>query len=163
MRSLLTTLALSSALLVLAACAGDPAEPADSATDAAAESEMVATESVLELTVGTCVNDAETPLGADLAEVPTVSCDEPHDSELYAVVSATDGPYPGVDTLVSEGQEKCQAVFAEFVGIDFRSSLLDYHFYYPTPSSWAQGDRSIYCMVIDPGLKVIGTLQDAKR
>jgi len=153
-------LAFATAAVFRAGCASDPVE---SPTTTEVSTEVVETESVLELAVGTCVNDAETPLGADLAEVPTVSCAEPHDSELYAIVSAADGSYPGVDTLVIEGQDKCQAVFAEFVGIDFRSSLLDYHFYYPTPSSWAQGDRSIYCMVIDPGLKVIGTLQGAKR
>jgi hypothetical protein len=159
-RSVRGVLAAVAVAVLLVGCASDPGEPSP---DVNAAPELVETESVLELAVGTCVNDADTPLGADLAEVPTVSCDEPHDSELYAIVSATDGPYPGVDTLVSEGQDKCQVVFAEFVGIDFRSSLLDYHFYYPTPSSWSQGDRSIYCMVIDPGLKVIGTLQDAKR
>jgi hypothetical protein len=71
--------------------------------------------------------------------------------------------YPGVDDLVEAGQTKCQAVFADFVGIDFRSSTLDFHFYYPTPSSWAQGDRSIFCLVGDPGLTVVGTLQGAKR
>lgn len=160
MRFMSRGFAFATAALFLVGCASDPSE---TQLETEASTEVVETASVLELAVGTCVNDAETPLGADLAEVPTVSCDEPHDSELYAIVSATDGPYPGVDTLVGEGQDKCQAVFAEFVGIDFRSSLLDYHFYYPTPSSWAQGDRSIYCMVIDPGLKVIGTLQGAKR
>ena len=160
MRFMSRGLAFATAALFVVGCTSETVEPSPE-TEVA--SEAVETESVLELAVGTCVNDAETPLGADLAEVPTVSCDEPHDSELYAIVTATDGPYPGVDMLVAEGQDKCQAVFTEFVGIDFRSSLLDYHFYYPTPSSWAQGDRSIYCMVIDPGLKVIGTLQDAKR
>jgi hypothetical protein len=119
--------------------------------------------SVLSLELGSCVNDADTPLSADLIEVPTVSCDEPHDSELYAIVSVDDGEYPGVDDLVTQGQTQCQALFTDFVGIDFRSSLLDFHFYYPTPSSWVHGDRSIYCMVSDPGLTVAGTLQDARR
>jgi hypothetical protein len=119
--------------------------------------------SVLSLELGSCVNDADTPLSADLVEVPTVSCDEPHDSELYAIVSVDDGEYPGVDDLVTQGQTQCQALFTDFVGIDFRSSLLDFHFYYPTPSSWVHGDRSIYCMISDPGLTVAGTLQDARR
>jgi hypothetical protein len=156
----LLALVMAMSLAVLAGCA--PAT-VTSPEPSGGEVASVPTESVLELAVGTCVRDADTPLGADLAEIPTVSCDEPHDSELYAIVFATEGPYPGVDTLITQGQEKCQAVFAEFVGIDFRSSVLDYHFYYPTPSSWAQGDRSIYCMVIDPGLTMVGTLQGANR
>jgi hypothetical protein len=119
--------------------------------------------SVLELTIGDCVMDAEAPLSADLTELPTVPCSEPHDSELYAIVFAEDGNYPGVDELVAQGQAKCQSLFGDFVGIDFRSSLLDFHFYYPTPSSWVQGDRSIYCMVADPGVKVVGSLQGSQR
>jgi hypothetical protein len=121
------------------------------------------TASLFNLEIGTCLNDANTPLSADLTEVPTVSCAEPHDSELFAIVSVEDGSYPGVDDLVKAGQTKCQAVFADFVGIDFRSSTLDFHFYYPTPSSWAQDDRSIFCLVGDPGFQVVGTLQGAKR
>jgi hypothetical protein len=118
---------------------------------------------VLQLDVGTCVNDSDTPLSADLAEVPEVPCSEPHDSELYAIRTVDDGAYPGADVLIREGQSYCQDRFAGFVGIDFRSSLLDFYFYYPTPSSWAAGDRLIYCMVFDPGLKVIGTLEGANR
>jgi hypothetical protein len=148
---------LTSAALVLTGC-----QPSVSTPDAP-DSASNETTSLFELAIGTCLDDADTPLSADLTEVPTVSCDEPHDSELFAIVTVDDGIYPGVDDLVAVGQTKCQAVFADFVGIDFRSSALDFHFYYPTPSSWAQGDRKIFCLVGDPGLKVQGTLQNARR
>jgi hypothetical protein len=152
------TLALIS--MIVAGCAATPvAEPPAEST--AEKPDRV--DSVLELSIGECVMDAQTPLSADLAELPTVPCSEPHDSELYAIVPVADGDYPGVDELVQQGQTTCQALFSDFVGIDFRSSMLDFHFYYPTPSSWAQGDRSTYCMVSDPGLTVVGTLQGAKR
>jgi hypothetical protein len=155
-----TTVVLGIFALALSACSADP-DVRPEEPELAEES--VAADSVLSLTIGDCVMDADTPLSADLTEIPRVSCAEPHDSELYAIVSVDDGAYPGVDDLVSQGQTKCQALFADFVGIDFRSSMLDFHFYYPTPSSWVQGDRSIYCMVTDPGLTVVGTLQGAKR
>lgn len=151
---------LTLAALCLSGCAG--ADPPEEGTGNQPEVIEV-TESVLELNIGDCVMDRETPLSADLASVPTVPCGGPHDSELYAIVTVTGGTYPGVDDLVTEGQSQCQVLFGEFVGIDFRSSTLDFHFYYPTPSSWMQGDRGIYCMVSDPGLTVVGTLQGAKR
>lgn len=135
----------------------------ESGVDSSAGDAVENTTSLFDLALGTCLDDANTPLSADLTEVPTVSCSEPHDSELFAIVSVEDGSYPGVDDLVTAGQTKCQVVFSDFVGIDFRSSSLDFHFYYPTPSSWAQGDRSIFCLVVDPGLQVVGTLQGAKR
>jgi len=136
----------------------------ETAQEAAQEvSGLPETTSVLELEVGTCVNDADTPLSADLASIPTVPCSQPHDSELYASIALENGPYPGADRLVSQGQSFCQERFSDFVGIDFRSSMLDFHIYYPTPSSWAAGDRLIYCMVFDPGLRVIGTLEGSQR
>jgi hypothetical protein len=118
---------------------------------------------VVELEVGACVNDADTPLSADIADVPQVPCTEPHDSELYAVIPVAEGSYPGADELISEGQDACQDEFSGFVGIDFRSSQLDFYFYYPTPSSWSAGDRVIYCMVFDPGLTVVGSLKGSNR
>jgi hypothetical protein len=148
------------ATLALAGCAGSTP---DVEADASIESPEATEESVLELEVGTCLNDADTPLRADLTDVPSIPCSEPHDSELYAIVSVEDSTYPGADRLIEQGQAQCQEGFADFVGIDFRSSLLEFHFYYPTPSSWAQDDRTIYCMVFDPGLPVVGTLKDAKR
>jgi hypothetical protein len=153
-------LLVSVALLTGCATATPPENDVD-AGELALEEALSAP--VLGLEVGTCVNDADTPLSADIAEVPTVSCQEPHDSELYALIPVADGAYPGADQLIEQGQRGCQSEFGDFVGIDFRSSLLDFYFYYPTPSSWAAGDRLIYCMVFDPGMQVKGTLEDAKR
>ena len=155
---------VASTALVLSGCQQVNEPPESPELSEAVETEVVEPQtSLFDLEVGTCLNDADTPLSADLTEVPTVSCDQPHDSELYAIVTVEEGIYPGVDDLVQAGQTKCQAVFADFVGIDFRSSILDFHFYYPPPSSWAQGDRSIFCLVSDPGLTVVGTLQGAQR
>jgi hypothetical protein len=158
-------LILVAGALALSGCAaaGSSVMEESEGQESASEGDQTTAASVLELEIGTCVNDANIPLRADLTDVPVVACTQPHDSELYAIVSVDDGAYPGADLLIEQGQSKCQASFADFVGIDFRSSLLDFHFYYPTPSSWAQGDRTIYCMVFDPGLKIAGTLQDAKR
>jgi hypothetical protein len=158
-KNTVVALALSS-LLILVGC-----QAADDPTNTGETEEVLSEEatSVFALSVGTCVDDAATPLSADLPDVPTVACDQPHDSELYAIVAVDDGLYPGVDDLISVAQTECQTEFADFIGIDFRSSMLDFHFYYPTPSSWAQGDRSIFCMVRDPGLKVVGSLEGSQR
>lgn len=151
-------------LLVSAVLLAGCSSPAsDEGQDVAEEAAEPTSSSVLDWELGACVNDADTPLGADLADVPRVPCTEPHDSELFAIVTVEGDSYPGADLLIDQGQTSCQEQFGEFVGIDFRSSLLDFHFYYPTPSSWSEGDRTIYCMVFDPGLQVQGTLEDAKR
>ena len=155
------------ALAVLAAlltgCAAEPERLEDTSPDTSEDAPDVAQNSVFELELGTCLDDASVPEGADLADIPQVPCNEPHDSELFGIIALDDDTYPGADVLIEKGQNGCQLRFGDFVGIDFRSSSLDFHFYYPTPSSWSQGDRTIYCMVVDPGLKITGSLEGAQR
>lgn len=118
---------------------------------------------LFELALGDCLMDAGIPLSSDTLSVPRVSCDAPHDSELFAILGVEGSVFPGEEELVSEAQERCSRAFGDFIGIPFAQSTLDFRFYYPTASSWAGGDRSIYCLAFDPGLQVSGTLLNAKR
>ena len=118
---------------------------------------------LFELALGDCLMDAGIPLNSDTLSVPRVSCDTPHDSELFAILGVEGSVFPGEEELVSEAQERCSRAFGDFIGIPFAQSTLDFRFYYPTASSWGGGDRSIYCLAFDPGLQVSGTLLNAKR
>ena len=155
--------AIAITAVLLTGCAAEPEVANEVQQEMADEAPEVAEHSVFELELGTCLDDASVPEGADLADIPQVPCEEPHDSELFGIITIDDDTYPGADVLVEKGQSGCQLRFSDFVGIDFRSSTLDFHFYYPTPSSWSQGDRTIYCMVVDPGLKVTGSLEGTQR
>lgn len=155
--------AIAITAVLLTGCASEPEVANEVPQDTADEAPEVAENSVFELELGTCLDDASVPEGADLADIPQVPCEEPHDSELFGIITIDDDTYPGADVLIEKGQSGCQLRFSDFVGIDFRSSTLDFHFYYPTPSSWSQGDRTIYCMVVDPGLKVTGSLEGTQR
>lgn len=118
---------------------------------------------LFDLELGDCLNDADIPLRSDMTDVPRVSCEQPHDSELFAILGVEGSAFPGERELVSQGQDRCARAFGDFIGIPFANSTLDFRFYYPTASSWAQGDRTIYCLAFDPGLKVAGSLLDSKR
>ena len=118
---------------------------------------------LFDLELGDCLNDAGIPLRSDMTDVPRVSCDEPHDSELFAILGVEGSVFPGEQDLVSEGQDRCQRAFGDFIGIPFATSTLDFRFYYPTASSWAQGDRTIYCVAFEPGLQVTGSLLNSRR
>lgn len=148
-----------SGLLILAGCQAGPATSTDTVDDSAASASV----SVLELEVGTCLNDVDQPLAQDLTEIPSVSCTEPHQSEVFAEVVLEGGDFPGVDEVASVATTECMAEFGRFVGLDFSASQLNYHYYYPTASSWALGDRSIYCVVFDPGQETVGSLQGVAR
>ena len=127
------------------------------------EADTAQTVRVLALSVGTCLNDVDQPLAQDVTEVPAVDCTEPHQSEVYAEIILDSGDYPGVDAVVAEAQDQCMREFGQFVGLDFAASTLNFHFYYPTARSWAVGDRSIYCVVFDPGVDTVGSLAGAAR
>ena len=121
------------------------------------------TVTLFDLELGDCLNDAGIPLRSDMTDVPRVSCEAPHDSELFAILGVDGSTFPGERELVSRGQDRCARAFGDFIGIPFANSTLDFRFYYPTASSWAQGDRTIYCLAFDPGLTVSGSLLNAKR
>ena len=151
-RALIASLAFA---IVLGGCAsGLPQSSEDTAEGSV---------TLFDLELGDCLNDAGIPLRSDMTDVPRVSCKALHDSELFAILGVEGSTFPGERELVSQGQDRCARAFGDFIGIPFANSTLDFRFYYPTASSWAQGDRTIYCLAFDPGLTVSGSLLNAKR
>lgn len=158
----MTRVVLMGAVILLAAT-GCQASPSSDEPSTGSTGESTPGVSVLELKVGTCLNDVDQPLAQDLTEIPSVPCDQPHQSEVFAEVVLDDGEYPGVDAVTAAAQDACMVEFEQFVGLDFAASGLNYHYYYPTASSWAVGDRAVYCVVFEPGVETVGTLRGVSR
>ncbi|MCR2814183.1 septum formation family protein [Microbacterium sp. zg.Y1090] len=119
---------------------------------------------VFSISLGDCLNTSALSDTTQVDSVPVVPCSEPHEDEVYYTFDSTDPEYPGEDALVSEAGETCIAEFADFVGIAYEESALDYWPMYPSEQSWEQGDREILCMVYDPsGEKVTGSLAGSAR
>ena len=117
---------------------------------------------VFTLQVGDCLNDADA--GETVSAVPTVPCAEPHDSEIYASFILGDTSFPGIDAVLEEADAACLSGFESFIGVDYLDSRYDFSYYYPTESSWGNGDREVLCLVYDPsGEKVTGTLESARE
>lgn len=155
MRAHRTVIAALALAIGLGGCASGLPQSSDDAADGSV--------TLFDLELGDCLNDAGIPLRSDMTDVPLVSCEEPHDSELFAILGVEGSTFPGERELVSQGQDRCARVFGDFIGTPFANSTLDFRFYYPTASSWAQGDRTIYCLAFDPGLKTSGTLLGIQR
>lgn len=116
---------------------------------------------VFTLQVGDCLNDAT---ASDTVEtIPTVPCDEPHDSEIYASIIMSGDTYPGDDVVVAEADAGCLDAFAGFAGIEYDSSLYYFSYYFPTEGSWAGGDREILCTIYDEAGQVTGSLKNIGR
>ncbi|MCP3853830.1 MAG: hypothetical protein GY698_03715 [Actinomycetia bacterium] len=104
--------------------------------------------SILQLTVGDCVVD-ELSAAEDIAQVGVVSCSQPHQSEVYAVLTdpAPDAvPWPGPEALIEASASGCLAEFEPYVGQTFEESALDVLTVLPTAETWPEGDRDILCI-----------------
>ena len=102
-----------------------------------------------ELKVGDCISDANSRLG-DVTTFDAVACDEPHDGEVYTLIKLEGGPnakFPGDVFVNGKGQRGCRArLRRQATRKAFRDKQLGFKFVYPTPASWAEGDREITCV-----------------
>lgn len=104
--------------------------------------------SALGLSVGDCL---QLPTGSEAVTVETASCDSAHEAEVSALVETTpkakDAEFPGAAVLASQAEQGCVDSFEDYVGAPYISSSLDVTWLTPTQSSWAEGDRTIVCLV----------------
>jgi len=117
---------------------------------------------LVNLAIGDCLDEQKLE-DKDISTDPLMSCDVAHDLEVFGELTVADGDYPSLETLVGFATQGCAAQFKTFVGLDFGLSSLDFKYYYPTESSWANGDRGVDCVVFDPTQQTVGTLADFKH
>lgn len=156
------------AVLALSACGGvaeDLQETADELEEqaSAAEESGETGADIFEVAVGDCLNDESVAEDQEVSEVPTVSCDEPHDSEVYAETDMEASEWPGDAGVDQEAQTFCEQEFASFIGLEYAMSELALSYYVPTEDSFANGDRAISCLVYDEAGQTTGSLAGAAR
>ena len=79
-------------------------------------------------------------------------------------INLAEGEYPGEEAVKADADATCIPEFANFIGLAYEESVLDYWPLYPTEGSWASGDREVLCIAWDPsGAKLTGTLAGAAR
>jgi hypothetical protein len=128
--------------------AGGGDEPKQEKQEPARESAK-GTLSAADLKVGDCIRDANSRTG-DVTTFDAVKCDKPHDGEVYTLIVLKGGPKAKVPTeafINGKGQRGCRArLRRQATSKAFRDRQLGFKFVYPTPASWAEGDREITCV-----------------
>jgi len=101
------------------------------------------------LKVGDCISDANSRIG-DVTMFVGVKCDERHDGEVYTLITLEGGDkarVPSEAFINGKGQRGCRArLKRQTTARQFRDRQLGFKFVYPTPESWAEGDREITCV-----------------
>jgi len=145
---------------IAAGAAGDPFASPSTAPDGGADPNQPPPGTFATLSVGQCLDDV--PQGYVTSE-NVVDCDAPHFYEVFSSFTLTDGVFPGDDAVESRTLDTCDNAFAQFVGVDYQASELEYTYLAPIEETWAQGDRAVSCLLYDPAGEITGSLQGSAR
>ena len=118
---------------------------------------------VFSLKVGDCFNGSAT---GEVTDVATIDCAQAHDDEVFYIFNYPNAPssYPGADAIRTASETGCKAQFADFVGLDFDSSVYGLSWLSPTEKGWGTGDRAIQCLVTaETGSKLTGSVKGTKK
>jgi hypothetical protein len=119
---------------------------------------------VFSLDVGDCFQDDEAG-AAEVSDVETVDCDEPHDNEVFHVFELEDGEYPSDEELIAAIEAEClDPAFADYFGEPYETSEIEVFPITPTPESWDEADdREVVCAGYIEGEQIEGSLQGSGR
>ncbi|HUG46989.1 MAG TPA: septum formation family protein [Candidatus Limnocylindria bacterium] len=124
------------------------------------------------LAEGDCWNNTFDASGDyDYSGVPVeVACAGPHDNEVYlvSVIESADGSFPGDDAIEPISHERCDAGFADYVGVSVEETALEWFTNWPEPEEWSQGGRTLVCSAYlhapalpNEGAPVVGSARGA--
>jgi Domain of unknown function (DUF4190)/Septum formation len=115
------------------------------------------TTSVFVLRTGQCFQNppaSQAILG--ITTVAVVPCSTPHNAQVFVEFSATAGStYPGRSALKRQADTGCHARISGNVKSSKITNSMTLRFLYPLSVSWAEGHRTITCLIVDakPDLK----------
>jgi hypothetical protein len=101
------------------------------------------TVSATDVNVGDCIVDI--PNSPRVLSVQKVSCDKPHEGEVYAVLNMPNGPFPG-QSKIDAYQNKCNPELQAYSPSAIQDPAIGVYVLYPTPETWSQGDRAVTCI-----------------
>jgi len=99
---------------------------------------------------GRCVDLA----GDGPVEVP---CEGPHDAEVVGILELPDGTFPGEEGVPAAAEGPCRAALERRFTAE-QGERLELVLLVPTATSWARGDRTVTCLVEDPGGPLVGAV-----
>jgi hypothetical protein len=95
-----------------------------------------------------------------------VSCDKPHDGEVFAEYVIPEPPgavFPGPKSIAETAGRQCKRQFEGYVGVRLRFSELSIRFVYPTAESWTAGQRTISCVAALETAQLRESVRDSGR
>ncbi|MGO1560629.1 MAG: septum formation family protein [Actinomycetaceae bacterium] len=77
-----------------------------------------------------------------------ISCDDPHDREVFYTYNIDDTEFPGEEAIQEEVRTECSAQFEAYVGAPYESSSFEISSMYPSEATFSQaGDTEVICLL----------------
>jgi Domain of unknown function (DUF4190)/Septum formation len=108
---------------------------------------------------GDCIETAP----ADMARVewlPKVSCDEPHEGEVYALLPVSGDTFPGQARLDDEYEKKCVTELDTYSRNASADPAYQIYVLYPTQETWDQGHRRVVTCLTSTSDKRTGSVKE---
>jgi hypothetical protein len=97
--------------------------------------------------VGDCIETTPADM-ANVKTLPKVSCDKPHEGEVYALLQVSGDTFPGQTALREQYEKKCVSELDAYSSKAAADSAYQIFMLYPTQQTWHQGDRRVACLTI---------------
>jgi hypothetical protein len=137
-------------VVAMVALAGDR----DTGVDAAGSGDGAV--SSFALRPGDCLNGLTE--SDKVTSIPAVPCADPHEGEVFALFELG-GTWQGDAAVTKQAESGCLRRLAEYAPAAVDDNALEIFFLHPNERSWAQGDRAVTCVAMDPA-KREGSLRD---
>jgi Septum formation len=112
------------------------------------------TSAVFSLKTGDCFD----PVGQQ--SYTLVSCDTPHEAEVFATFAVTGTKWPGSTAVQARASEGCASRLTEYVNPQLAISLTS-TYVYPDSIAWQAGTRTVICEVRATSGELTGSVQGA--
>ena len=100
-----------------------------------------------DIKAGDCIAEAPAD-GANVKRLPKVSCDEPHEGEVYAMIPVSGDTFPGQTAMQSEYERRCLSALDAYAPDAASDPAISSFLLYPSQETWSRGDRDVACIAI---------------
>ena len=90
-----------------------------------------------------------------------VSCNQPHDAEVFGTFPLAGHRYPGAAAVQQQADQGCAARLSGYLNPQLSLSSLTESYVYPDAGAWAAGERTVVCTVRSASGQLTGSVRDA--
>ena len=114
---------------------------------------------VFSLRAGDCFqNPSGSQPAVKLTQVTAVSCRSLHNAQVIAQLPVSGSAYPGRAGFRAQGLPGCRASISAVADRSKLTPTMKLIWIYPEPQAWADGHRTISCLIVDSGEDLTSSL-----